>query len=190
MCSRLVLGIVAVLLFVGTPASAQLGGRGLEFSVNAGWTDFDEEIRFEDDASVSATVLAEVLPFFSMGLELGRVGARDRVRDEFHDVIVVSVRGRVEPWRERRLNGGMLLGVTFVAFENRPNIDSVSEGFEFGGSGRWNIDTDWRVRFDAILRLQTVSRPVLDDAGIPTGDEEEIGFVWSQVYRVGVGRGF
>ena len=189
MSSRILLAVCALFL-VPSLAAAQIGGRSLEFGVNAGWTDFDGEIRFEDDVSVSATVLADVLPFASLGLELGRIGAEDRLQDTIQDVIVASIRGRIEPWRDARFNGGMLLGVTFVAFENRPDLDSISEGFEFGGSARWNVDSDWRVRFDLILRLQTVNRPVFDEQGIPTGGEDEIGFVWSQVYRLGVARGF
>lgn len=190
MCSRISIFALVALLLAPTVADAELGGRRLEFGVNSGWTDFDREIRFDDDVSVSATVLAEVLPFFAMGLELGRIGAKDRIQDVIQDVLVASIRGRIEPWRSSRFSGGGILGVTFVAFENRPDLDSISEGFELGGGARWNVDANWRVRFDAILRLQTVNRPVLDENGIPTGDETEIGFVWSQVYRLGIARGF
>jgi len=190
MSSRVPLALLAVLVFAGDAVAQDFGGRRLEFAVNSGWTDFDSEIRFDDAMSVSATVLADVLPFFSMGLELGHIGAKDREQDIIQDVLVASIRGRIEPWRDARFSGGGVLGVTFVAFENRPDLDSISEGFELGGSARWNIDADWRLRMDLLLRLQTVNRPVLDDAGLPTEGEDETGFVWSQVYRVGIGRGF
>ena len=191
MSSDRVVALGLVLLFVASTAVARpFGGRGLEFTVNGGWTNFDHEIRFDDDVHVSATLLAEVLPFASLGVELGRVGAYDRQQDVYQDVVLANLRARIEPWREARWNGGMLLGVTFMGFENRPGLDSVSEGFELGGGARWNIDADWRVRFDAILRLQTVNRPTLDEQGRPTGESEEIGFVWSQLLRIGVGRGF
>lgn len=190
MSSRVLLVVLVCVVGAKDVFAEDFGGRRLEFTVNSGWTDFDSEIRFDDDVSVSATLLAEVLPFFSMGLELGRVGAKDREQDIIQDVIVASIRGRIEPWRDARFSGGGVLGVTFVAFENRPDLDSISEGFELGGSARWNIDADWRLRFDLLLRLQTVNRPVLDDDGLPTGGDDETGFVWSQVYRVGIGRGF
>lgn len=189
MCSRIVAAVALLFLLPGL-AFADQGGRRLEFGVNTGWTDFDDEIRFEDDVNLSASILAEVLPFFAMGLELSRVGAEDRLQDTIQDVVVASLRGRIEPWRDARFSGGGLLGVNFVAFENGPGLDSVSEGFELGGTARWNVDSDWRVRFDLILRLQAVNRPVVDATGAPTGAEDEIGFVWSQVYRVGLARGF
>lgn len=187
MCSRL-LALLLVLVAVAESPAAEPGGHRLEFSLHSGWTDFDDQIRFDDDVSVSATLLAEVLPFFSMGLELGRVGARDRIEDRVQDVLIASIRGRIEPWRDARFNGGGLLGVSFVAFENRPNIDSISEGFELGGSARWNVDPHWRVRMDLILRLQAY--PSNESSDDPLGGDEQTEFVWSQVLRLGLGRGF
>ena len=191
MCSKSGI-LVGLLLIVGAPGSvvAQDAGNRFEFAMHVDGVDFDRQIRFDDEAGVSAQLLADLWPGFSMGLELAHVGTADRERDALQDIVTISIRGRVEPWHRSRLSAGAILGVSFMTFENLDNIDSVSEGFEIGPGLRWNHDETWRVRAGLIFRVQTVNRPTLDDAGVPTGESDDIGFVWTRLWRIGVGRAF
>jgi hypothetical protein len=188
MLSRILAGILLAILPIDS--AAQMGGHRLEFAFGADWVDFDDDIRFEDGIQSSLAILAEVFPGATLGLELNHAAVRDRERDEFVDVFTAALRGRAEPWSRARLGLGAVMGVSFLAFENEPSIDSVSEGFELGPSLRLNLDSAWRIRGEWIWRIQTVSRVRVDDQGLPSGRQEETGYLWSAVARVGVAVAF
>jgi hypothetical protein len=38
--------------------------------------------------------------------------------------------------------------------------------------------------------MQTFNRVQVDEGGIPTGDPQETGYLWSRVFAVGLGHGF
>lgn len=188
MCSRLLAALIVVFAF--GEARAQMGGHRLEFAFGADWVDFDDDIRFEDGIQSSLSLLAEVFPGATLGLEFNHAGVRDRERDEFVDVFTATIRARAEPWSRSRVGLGAVMGVSFLAFENEPSLDAVSEGFELGPSIRVNLDGAWRVRAEWLWRIQTVNRVRVDAQGVPTGEQDETGYLWSTVARVGVGVAF
>lgn len=167
-----------------------MGGHRLEVVVSLDWIDFDDQIRFEDGLGTAVSIQAEVVRGATLGLEFGHAGVRDRERERIADVLTVAIRGRVEPIAFGPAKLGATLGVSFLNFENQVALDSVSEGFELGPSLRWNVDSTWRLRVEWLWRVQTVSRPALDENGLPTGDQDETGFLWSNVARMGVGVAF
>lgn len=181
---------IALLALPSSSIAGPIGGHRLEMVVAADWINFDRSIRFEDSLGTSFSLLAEVYPGATLGLEFGHAGARDRERESIADVLTVAIRGRVEPFALGDWRMGAVLGVSFLNFEDQASLDSVSEGFELGPTVRWNIDRSWRLRLDWLWRVQTVSRPSLDPAGVPTGEQTETGYLWSSVARMGVGIAF
>ena len=183
--------LLFALLVIAAPAVAETpGGNSLEFGITLGRVDFDKAIRFENDAAVGAHLVAGLHPWWSLGIQLDRITARDRVQELWQDITVISVRTRVEPWSDRMLSAGAVLGVSFMAFQDAPDFDAISEGLDLGPSFRLSLAHGWRVRAELMLRMQTFNLIELDAFGVPTGTPEETGYLWSRVWQLGVARGF
>jgi hypothetical protein len=143
------LSLVSVLLVAVVPASeakAQIGGNQLEMGLNGGYVEFAEGIRFRDDLAISLYGLARFASWLSMGLEMSWIGAEDELQGVWQDIIVATVRGRVEPFGAARFSPGLLLGVSFMAFQDAPALDAISEGLDLGPSLRIELGNGWVLR--------------------------------------------
>jgi hypothetical protein len=184
---------MAVVIGPGTRpqvAGAVVGGHPLEFGLSAGYTDFDAAIRFENDAVFGMNAAMGIASWFRLGFDLSTITAYDRDGQAWISAITTAIVGRVEPWPAARISGGGLFGVSFMAFEERPNSDSVSEGFDLGPSVRLSISPRWILRGDLFWRMQTFRLVPVDANGLRTGEREETGYLWSRIFRMGLSHVF
>lgn len=178
----------------GSAARAEVdsgpGGHPLEFGLWLGHADFDDAIRFQNDVVYGLSLAAGIASWFRLGMELSQVTTRDRSQSEWTSAVIVGIMSRFEPWSASRLAVGALLGVSFMAFEERPGSDSISEGLDLGPSLRVALPRGWLARGDLFWRMQTFRLIPVDAAGVPTGEREETGYLWSRIVRVGLSHEF
>lgn len=184
--------MLALTLFaLVSPAAAQTpGGHGLELAVVAGHIDFADEIRFEDDAAVGLRFMAELRPWWQLGMQFDHTGARDGMSGKWQDILVASIQTRIETRPDAAWSPTGGVGVSFMAFENDPQLDAVAEGLDLSLGVRWSFDPRWRVRAEVLGRVQTFTVTEVNSSGIPTGAPEETGYRWSTVLQLGLGRAF
>jgi len=108
-------------------AVAQIGGHELELGINGAYVEFADGIRFQDDVAISAYGLARFTSWLSMGLEMSWIGAQDEIQQIWQDIVIATARARVEPFGASRFSPGLLLGVSFMAFQDAPALDAISE---------------------------------------------------------------
>lgn len=185
MCSRLALLFALLLL----PGAANAAGR-LEVGGSVAQLDFDDAIRFDNDQAWTLRAGADLFPAWQMSMSYGFAHAFDRRRADWAGLHMLGVESRFEPWPARRVGPVGLLGVNFTAFPDRPPADSIGEGLDLGLGLRWSPLPQLRLRADFLLRMQSFTRFEPDGDGLPQGEPIESGYLWSRVFRVGVGRVF
>ncbi len=191
MSSRMpLLTILFLGIFSSSVAAETLGPNKLGFEMFGAHTHFDEEIRFDDDFSLGAALRLGFSPWFGLGIELSTARLRDAERDVQSQAIFFGVNARFEPWRAKRFGLGALVGVSFMAFEESANTDSISEGFELAPSFLFLVSDAWTLRADLMFRLQTFRVILVDETGQRIGDSFETGYLWSRALRVGLGYAF
>ncbi len=186
--ARIPISLAGALLLLG--ALPSFAGHPLQLGVTAAHLDFDEDIRFEDDLLLTLEGAAELLPGWTLGVELGRVTARDRERDHLEDLLLAGIRSRYAFRPQREWSPWVGAAVSFTVFEDAPDLDSVSEGFDLGAGGRFEPVPDWQLRAGFWVRLQTIKRVEVDALGVPTGRRIETGYLWSRLFSLGVARAF
>lgn len=194
MCSRLasaVLLAAALLLVPGLASASEVGGgHRLELSLMGGRLDFDDAIRFEDDAAVGVRFMASMQPWWQLGMQFDHIGAQDSRSGRWQDILVASIQTRLDPRPDARWSPTAGVGVSFMAFENDPKLDAVAEGLDLSLGARWTFDESWRLRAELLGRVQTFTITEVDSNGIPTGGPEETGYRWSLLWQLGLGRAF
>lgn len=184
MCSRF-LAVLGVFVFFVVPAdAAEPGGNRIEVGAFVAAIDFDDSIRFENDLVMGIQGQLGFRPWFRLGVELAQMTVRDGRRDVWTTANAFAIRASAEPWSRGALGVSGSMGVSFVAFEESANWDAVSEGLDLGLGARWGVSSRWNLRGRLLLRLETFKLVQLNANGEPTGDREETGYLWSQLFRL------
>lgn len=158
----------------------------LELGAYAGYWDFDEVFRYEDDAVLGLRGGVQMLRWLTLEVELDQITTSNTRTGAWSQTISFAIHGLVEPFSMRRWQPGLLTGVAFMGLDNRLDFDSVNEGFDIGPTLRLRTSDRLSLRADALLRYQSVRVNSLAEDGSFLPDEE-IDYVWSYGIRVGVG---
>jgi len=192
MSSRLVLALV---LLPALSAGAAFAGEApppshrLHVGAHAGWWDFHDSFRYEDEALLGLRAGAWIEPWFSLEVDLEHLSTRNKKVNEDSVIVVAGMHGRFLLRPRNRFAPMGLLGVTFMAADNQITADSITEGFDLGAGVRVRLGGGVDLLAEWLFRYQSVKVNVFT----PEGEllrEDGVSYVWSHGARLGVGFAF
>jgi hypothetical protein len=166
-------------------ASADQGGHDLHFDIHAGWWNFDDAFRYEDDALFGMTLGAWVTRGLSLEVDLEHMRTRNERVGEWVQAFFLNMHGRLHYKPEAQVSPGMLIGVSFMAADNEKTENSITEGFDIGPVLAIRLGQRTSLLVEALFRYASVRVNIQDDNGQVLRDDS-VEYVWSGGVRVGV----
>jgi hypothetical protein len=178
--------VVVFLLLPGVLHAQSARQPRLSFGLVAGRVDFAKQIRFDDGNAIGLRGLAQLQPWWELGMQFDRVSARDRKLDRWQNLLVASIQSRFVARTDSRWRPLLGVGVSFMGFEDSELFDAVAEGLDLTLGLHWQAEPRWALRAELLSRMQSFNMIVVDDLGRPTGQGEETGYRWSRVFQIGL----
>jgi len=190
MSSRWLPLLAALLLASTVSAQEPAGHHAVRLGFWLGHVSFADELNFDGDQIFGIRVGAEFSDWVELNVALGQMTMRDQRRDVWSDSVQFDMQWRFIPFALREFRAGALAGVSFTGFEEDDLSDAVAEGLDLGLAGNWNLTARSTLSADVFWRMQSFNLFPRDSDGNVVGSRAETGYVWTQMFRMGVGYAF
>jgi hypothetical protein len=177
---------------VDTASAAEtegFGGHHLHLGTQAGWWNFNDSFRFEDDIFYGLRAGAWITPSVSLEIDLEQLRTRDLQQQDWVNAVFLSLHGRYQ-WRPQRLfSPGVLAGVSFMPADNEAIQNSITEGLDLGAGLQLRLTPRASLLGEMLFRYTSlrVNRTASSGNGV---QDSAVEYVWSHGFRLGVDLAF